>query len=263
MRPILGMAVGAGLLLAALTAGLLCAREPAPREQVIAAYTTSFAGRSPGQIANAVMAAHALDGMMVGPGGEFSFNTRVGPWTADRGYRRAPVSYDGELTLATGGGVCQLSTTVYGAALLAGMDIVERHRHFWPVTYARPGLDAAVAHPSIDLRFRNPLPAPVKVRARRSGQQLIVEFASTASAGHYAIETEQLAVRPPATLVRVDGDLEPGETLRANRGQPGREVAVYRVHHRADGAVERVLVSMDAYPALHQVMKVGPDVRLE
>jgi hypothetical protein len=167
------------------------------------------------------------------------------------------VSYDGELTLAAGGGVCQLSSTVYGAALLAGMDIVERHRHFWPVTYAKPGLDAAVAYPSIDLRFRNPLSAPVTVRARRAGDQLIVQLVSSASAGRFAIETERLALHPPATLVRPDEDLGPGEVLRANMGQPGVEVAVYRVRYRPAGEPERSLMSMDAYPTLNQIMKVG------
>jgi vancomycin resistance protein YoaR len=250
------------MLLVAVTVGALCAREPAPEEKVIAACATSFSGRSPRQIANALRAAHALDGALAGPGGVFSFNKRVGPWTADRGYGRAPVSYDGELTLATGGGVCQLSSTLYGAVLVAGMEVMERHRHFWPVTYARPGLDAAVAYPSIDLRFRNPLSDAVRIRARRSGGQLVVELLSRASAGRYAIETEQLAMHPPATIVRIDEGLEPGEMLRANRGQPGREVAVYRVHHRTDGSSERMLISLDAYPTLNRVMKLGPEAPL-
>jgi len=259
VRSRLGPALAFGLLLLACAAGVFCARSPAPRQAPVAAYTTSFFGRSAGQIDNAIRAAHALDGAVVPPGGEFSFNKRVGPWTADRGYRRAPVSYDGELTLATGGGVCQLSTTLYGAALLAGMDVLERHRHFWPVSYARPGLDAAVAYPSIDLRFRNPLPAAVKIAARRSGQQLVVELLSTASADRCAIETERLALHPPATLVRREQRLAPGEMLVANRGQPGREVAVYRVRHTAAGKPQRMLISVDTYPTLNRIVKVGPE----
>ncbi len=132
--------------------------------------------------------------------------------------------------LDVGGGVCQLSTTLYGAALSAGMDIEERHRHFWPVNYARPGLDAAVAFPAIDLRFRNPLPAPVRLKAFREGDRLIVQLFSSANPGQWEIETEQLALHPPATLVRHADYLARGHTLRANRGQPGRDVAVYRLH---------------------------------
>jgi len=257
MRRGLDKVLAAALVLVALGAGLLCATHAAPQEKVIASYTTSFAGRSPNQIANSLRAAKALDGVAVPPRAAFSFNTRVGPWTADRGYRRAPVSYDGELTVAAGGGVCQVSTTLYGAALLGGMEILERHRHFWPVSYARPGTDAAVAFPSIDLRFRNPLPATVRVRARQSGQRLIVELLSTASAGRYSLETEQIAVRPPATLLRRDARLSPGQIVETNRGQAGQRVAVYRLRHTADGPAQRTLISVDSYPALNRIVKTG------
>lgn len=254
----LGLALALGLAGLAVAGALLPTGEAAPRPQVIAAYTTSLTHRSAGQVENARLAAHALTGAVIPPGAEFSFNQRVGSWTADRGYRRAPVSYDGELVLATGGGVCQVSSTLYGAALLAGMDIVERHRHFWPANYTRPGLDAGVAYPAIDLRFRNPLPAPVTIRARREEDRLIVELLSTATPGGYTIEREYLAVHPPATTVLTDARLAPGEVLRATRGQPGAEVAVYRVRTLPDGSSERTLISVDSYPTLHRVMKMGP-----
>lgn len=258
VRSIILPALLAAVLLSVAAGGALVAMgNAAPQERVVAAYATSLAHRSAGQIENALSAARALSSAVVRPGETFSFNRRVGPWTADRGYRRAPVSYDGELVLATGGGVCQTSTTLYGAALLAGMEIIERHRHFWPVNYARPGLDAAVAHPDIDLRFRNPLPAPVRIRARRSGDRLVVELLSTADADHYSVETEKLAVHAPTTMVVPDARLDPGQVMRATRGQPGTEVAVYRVRSLPDGTSQRTLISRDSYPTLNRVMKVA------
>jgi vancomycin resistance protein YoaR len=137
------------------------------------------------------------------------------------------------------------------------MEVLERHRHFWPVSYARPGLDAAVAYPKIDLRFRNPLPAPLTIRARRRGEHLIVELLSTESVGHYAIETDDISVDPPSTIVRYEEGLAPGQFLQANRGQAGRQVGVYRLHHTQDGCTERTLVSLDSYPALNRIIKVG------
>ena len=247
-----------GLLVAAAAGLLVLPRQAPPREQVIAAYTTGLAHRSPGQVENALSAARSLDGAVVPPGGEFSFNHRVGPWTSDRGYRRAPVSYDGELVLATGGGVCQVSTTLYGAALHGGMEVLERHRHFWPANYARPGMDAAVAFPGIDLRFRNPLDSPVRIRARREGAQLVVELLSAETLSSYSVEREYLAVHEPALVLLHDAGLASGEVLQATRGQPGTEVAVYRVHHRPDGFSERSLISVDCYPALPRVMKTRP-----
>lgn len=257
MRRLLAPLLAAALLSASAAAALLSARTRPPEERVIAAYTTSLAHRSAGQIENAVSCAHSLNDAVVRPGEVFSFNRRVGPWTADRGYHRAPVSYDGEITLAVGGGVCQLSTTLYGAALVAGMDIVERHRHFWPVNYARPGLDAAVAFPSIDLQFRNPLPTPVRIRARRQGDRLIAELLSATSPGRWEIETERIAVQEPTTLVRREENLDPGRVIRSNRGQPGVEVAVYRLHQTADEKWGRALISVDTYPVLNRVIKLG------
>ena len=253
-----GAALAAVLLIGVAVAGVLCAGRPTSEERVIAAYTTSLAGRSAGQVDNALRAARALDGAVVPSGGGFSFNRRVGPWSADRGYRRAPVSYDGEIILDVGGGVCQLSTTLYGAALVGGMEIVERHRHFWPVTYAAPGLDAAVAFPRIDLRFRNLLPAAVRLRARRSGQRLVVELLSAARGQRCTIERRRLAVHPAATLVRSDERLSPGQVLRSNRGQAGQEVAVYRLRWAENGQPERTLISVDSYPVLNRIMKIGP-----
>ncbi len=265
VRQELAPALLAVALLAAAAAGVLLANRgarssvrAAAAPRVLASYTTSFDSRSAGQIDNALRAARSLEGTVIAPNGVFSFNQRVGSWSEDQGYRRAPVSYDGELVLATGGGVCQLSTALYGAALLSGMDIVERHRHFWPVNYARPGLDAAVAYPDIDLRFRNPLPAPVRIRARQDGERLVVELLSTARPGSYSVETERLSSHAPATVVLKDPRLEPGEVLRATRGQPGCEVAVYRVHLLPDGASERTLISRDSYPTLNRVMKIAP-----
>jgi vancomycin resistance protein YoaR len=247
-----------GLMVAAAAGLLVLPRHAPPQDQVISAYTTGLAHRSPGQVENALAAARSLDGAVVPPGGEFSFNQRVGPWTSDRGYRRAPVSYDGELVLATGGGVCQVSTTLYGAALHGGMEVLERHRHFWPANYARPGMDAAVAFPSIDLRFRNPLDSPVRIQARREGAQLVVELLSTGTPGCYSVEREYLAVHDPETILLHDAGLSPGETLQATRGQPGTEVAVYRVHQHPDGFSERSLISVDSYPTLPRVMKTHP-----
>ena len=257
MRRLSAILLAVGLVGAALAAGLLCARPSLPQERVIASYTTNFAGRTRSQIENSLLAARALDGAVVPPGGVFSFNQRVGPWTADVGYRRAAVSYDGELAIAVGGGVCQTSSTLYGGALLAGMEVVERHRHFWPVSYARPGMDAAVAFPGIDLRFRNPLPAAVRVRARPNGKHLIVELLSSTSGGQYSVETKVIAVRPPATVVRRDAGLLPGQMVEVSRGQAGQRVAVYRVRHTADGRAQRSLVSVDSYPVLNRIVKTG------
>src|SRR5438034_768143 len=108
-------------LLAVLFANL---SGPPAREIEIGGYATSLEGRTDSQRFNARKAAEALDGTVIGPGAVFSFNKVVKSWSFDQGFLKAPVSYDGELVRAYGGGVYQASTTLYNAALLAGLPIV-------------------------------------------------------------------------------------------------------------------------------------------
>src|SRR5687768_10708784 len=108
------------------------------REFELSHFVTVMRGRTPNQAHNAALAARSIDGVWIKPGETFSFNKVVGSWSSDTGYKRAPVSYDGELVPAWGGGVCQTSSTLYNAALLAGLTVTERHRHRWLAKYVAP-----------------------------------------------------------------------------------------------------------------------------
>src|SRR5687767_11452496 len=115
----------------------------APNPQIeMAGYATSLLGRTSGQRHNARLAAEAINGKAIAPGEVFSFNRAVKSWSVDQGYVKAPVSFDGELVRAFGGGVCQTSSTLYNAALLAGLPIIERHPHVFRPQYIAPGRDA-------------------------------------------------------------------------------------------------------------------------
>ena len=138
---------------------------PAPASgTTLGTYATSLGGRTQGQRHNAIRAATELNDAIIPPGATFSYNRRVRAWATEPGYWKAPVSYAGSMTLAVGGGVCQTSSTLYNAALLAGLEISERHPHTALPRYVPPGRDAAVAYPGIDLRLKNPHPFPVRIR---------------------------------------------------------------------------------------------------
>jgi len=226
--------------------------------RVIAAYTTSLEGRTPAQIYNARRAAQALDGVTIFPGRTFSFNRTVGGWSADAGFKKAPVSFDGELVRDWGGGVCQTSTTLYNAALLAGMKIVERHRHYWPTTYVEPGRDAAVAFDNVDLRFTNPFPRPVRLSAQVRGSRLTVRLLSRCVLrARYHIVTSVRRVNMPSLVTRSDPHLAGGRRRTIVTGAPGYDVEVYRVGESRDGHTTREVTSRDVYPVLHEVVAVG------
>jgi vancomycin resistance protein VanW len=245
------------LVTATVAGSLLCVlRLRGGPEVALGQYATRLRGRTAAQKHNAAMAAAALNGQVVKPGREVSFNRVLGPWTADRGYRKAPVSYDGELVMAWGGGVCQTSTTLYNAALLAGLEVVERHRHAWPPRYVPPGRDAAVAYPSIDLVVRNPYPWPVRLAASVQGDNLTVSvFGREMPAARIAVEGDVRSVIQP------DEELQVGRPNSGRRvvsaGQPGFDVAVYRTYHRGGRLVRSELMSADHYPAMNRVVRLG------
>ena len=131
--------------------------------RVAASFESRFSRRGGGarRSQNIELAAKAIDGMVLKPGQAFSFNTVVGKRTLQRGYTWAPVIVGDELRPGVGGGICQVASTLYAAALHAAMKITERWAHGRPSSYIRMGLDATVSYPSKDLRFVNNLPYPV------------------------------------------------------------------------------------------------------
>lgn len=255
MNTIRAHAVGWMWLVAAVA---VLAATAATREHELANYGTSLAERTANQAHNARLAARALDGQVIAPGGEFSFNRTVGPWTRDRGYRKAMVSYGGEMVLAYGGGVCQASTTLYNAALLAGLRVVERDHHVWVPGYVAAGRDAAVAQGAADLRLVNPYPAPLRLRATTADGRLTVRVLSTwRPERRCQVATTFLEASQRAPLVRFERHLPGDQTPRVRSGRPGVLVRVERLVYRGHELVARETVSEDRYLPLGPVTAVG------
>ncbi|MFS8877336.1 VanW family protein [Synechococcus sp. H55.11] len=162
-----GLALSVGLALLALWW-----TDPTPT--TLSRYTTSLQERTPSQLHNIRQAAQSLDGVYIQPRAVFSFNQVVGPRTLERGYLPAPVFMVAETLDSVGGGICQVSSSLYNAALLAGLEVVERHPHYRPVESVPPGLDATVWYGLADLKLRNPFPWPVRLHLQIRGQNLIV-----------------------------------------------------------------------------------------
>lgn len=228
----------------------------APNRQVeVAGFATSLQGRTKGQRHNARLAAEALNGKVIASGEVFSFNRAVKSWSVDAGYVKAPVSFDGELVRAFGGGVCQTSTTLYNAALLDGCPIVERHPHEFRPLYIAPGRDAAVAFPGVDLRFKNPFPWPLHIRATAKDNRLDVRLLGVEPPPTKSrIETRIYSVTQPRRVIRHTSS--PGKTYRHSIGLPGYRVAAYRVMVEKSGS-RRELLSDDTYATMSDVTAIG------
>jgi len=222
-----------------------------PAEELLAAYATPLEGRVRGQRLNAGLALSKLDGAVILPGAEFSFNKVVGTWSRDEGYRKAPVSFNGQLVWTWGGGVCQTSSTLYNTALLAGMEITERHRHRFAPGYIAPGRDAAVAYSNIDLRFRNPHRWPVRIVAHVQDGRVVCEiFGRSRPKERVAITQIVDSVREPRTL----SDAKGTSGNVANPGKHGYGVTTFRIFRWPSGE-RRELLSRDSYPAMNRIIQ--------
>jgi vancomycin resistance protein YoaR len=199
----------------------------------LGAFSTTLVGSLPDRTHNVQLAAGALDGAVLRPGEELSFNRLVGARTAERGYRPAPVILREVRQIQVGGGVCQVASTLLDAALLAGLTVVERHRHSSPVDYVALGEDATIAWSVKDLRLRNDLDQDVRLRIEVLGSTL----AARLEAGEETGETFELV-----TLERESP--APDDVA----GLPGRDVELYRVRARDGEELARELVHRDHYP---------------
>jgi vancomycin resistance protein YoaR len=236
---------------AALVAAMI---STAPETVLMAAYATPLEGRLSTQRQNAELAVDKLDRIVIEPGELFSFNEAVGTWSRNDGYRKAPVSFNGQLIWTWGGGVCQTSTTLYNAMLLAGLELVERHRHRFAPGYVPAGRDAAVAYKNIDLKFRNPYKWPVTIRAQVIDDKLRCSvFGKRAPDADIAIVTQLDDVRAPSTLV--DNPRGVGGRVM-NPGKTGFSVTTYRVLRGGKGE-QRELLSKDTYPSMSRVVRRG------
>ena len=200
----------------------------------LGSYTTTLVGSQPARTANIRLAAEALDGHVLEPGEVLSFDSVVGPRSLDRGYQMAPVILRESRQLQTGGGVCQVASTLFVAGLLSGMSPVERWRHSTPVDYIPLGYDATIAWGAKDLKLRNDTGQRVRVRVRMAGATLSARFESEeASTDRFELSTEERELPPDPSV---------------EDAREGREIELYRSRESEQGGSTREFLHRDVFP---------------
>lgn len=142
----------------------------APQQVIIGEYEAISQSSDPGRRENIRLAAEAIDGTVIEPGEEFSFNDIVGNTSAERGYQIAAIISNGDVAEGYGGGICQVSTALYIAAVKADLEITERHPHSVPSDYAPIGLDATIVYDHFDLRIKNNTAHALTIHMEALGQ---------------------------------------------------------------------------------------------
>lgn len=195
-------------------------------DTVIGSFTTSYAGAGNSRVGNIQNGAGKLHGAVILPGEEFSVAAALMPFTEANGYGLGGTYIDGQLSESIGGGVCQLSTTLYNALLQTALEITERHPHSLPVGYVPLGRDAAIAGDYKDLKFKNTTKAPVLLLCEAGGTEVEV-----------TIYGSRKADRGDVTF----------ESVVAKQEEDGVTVEVYRMGKGEDGVVKKERVSRDRY----------------
>ncbi len=232
----------------------------------IASFSTPMGDSDSARASNIRLAAEYLNGRILFPGDVLSFNEEVGNRTVARGFRPAPEIINQKLVDGIGGGVCQVSSTLYNAGLLSGMEIVARRNHSLPLGYIPLGRDATVYDGVIDLQMANPFPFPIAIAAGVEQWRVWIKVVGQKRPYEgVELETRGMTVIPRQTnYVSEDGklswsevpeDMVPVDTL--DEGRDGYRVSVYRMKEIKEKTT-RELISTDYYPPSERVMLVVP-----
>ena len=226
-------------------------------KELVSSYTTEFGG-VPNRIHNVQLVAHLIDDTLIAPGATFSFNGTTGERNASKGFLEAPVIINGELTNGLGGGVCQVSTTVFNAAYEAGLNITARTNHALYISHYPQGRDATVNYPDVDLKFVNDTKAWLLLRTFVSTYSLTVNLYGTSPHRRVVSETAPLVVdgRPPTSWVK-DPTLARGTKLVVEGGSPPLSTSVHRKVYAADGKLLYDTVWSSHYVGEQRIIHVG------
>ena len=215
----------------------------------ISSYTTYFNTEDRGRCENIAIAASLIDGVTIQPYGEFSFNKTVGRRTEEAGFQQAKIIVQGEYVLGVGGGVCQVSTTLYNAALKSGLEIVEYRPHSLCVGYVPPSRDAMVSTES-DLVFYNPHFYPVTLSARVFENGLCVSFYGKNEGDRYEIVSRVLEELPPPAPIVKEGE----EDAVLRNGQKGIRSEAYLERYRGKSLLSRKRIRTDEYRPIQAII---------
>ncbi|MFK8003590.1 MAG: VanW family protein [Polyangiales bacterium] len=224
----------------------------------MAVYSTRFRthGRSRARAHNVTRAAELLHQTIIAPHGTLSFNEAVGARTRANGFRRAMVIDGGELVPGMGGGVCQVASTLYAAALGAGLDVVDARPHSRPSSYIPMGLDATVSYPNLDLVLSNPFDFPIQVLAHASEGVMVVELIGQARPIETSVRRRVLSRQPFEERIVEDPAMPVGTREVTQEGIRGARIVVTRTLRDESGATreERNVVR---YPPTDEIIRVG------
>lgn len=226
---------------------------------LLAEFSTNYNPGAKDRTTNLRLASNKINNTVVLPGETFSYNKVVGKRTTEAGYKEAPSYAGGKVVNDIGGGICQITSTLYNAVVLANLDIVSRSNHQFVPSYVKAGRDATVVYGAIDFKFKNTRKYPIKIKSTVSGGVARVQIYGMKEETEYEvkIETKITGSIPMKTVYEDDPTLEKGKEKVEQKGHNGTYSEAYKVVYLNGKVVSRTLLSKDKYNQMSTIIKRG------
>lgn len=226
----------------------------------ISKFSTRYDASNIDRSKNLKISADKINGTVLMPGETFSFNKVVGKRTIEEGYRNAKIYANGGVVDGLAGGICQISSTLYNAVLIANLKIEERRNHAFKTSYVAAGRDATVVYGTIDFKFTNSRSYPIKIAA--TVENGVAEFTINGIQEEVEYEVKILPsvtqTIPYTTEEIIDPTLAPGTRITTQKGSSGCKVTTYKETRLNGAVVSKEILSNDTYRPLKAIVRVGP-----
>ena len=226
---------------------------------LLATFSTNYQASNVSRTTNLKLASNKISGTVILPNEEFSYNKVVGERTISAGYKMAATYSNGQVVDGLGGGICQISSTLYDAVVMANLNVTTRRNHQFVTSYVPAGKDATVVWGAQDFKFINSRKYPVRIVATVEGGVATVQIWGIKEEVEYniSIETKKVATIEYTTQYVQDASLPVGQQKVIQAGNNGRKVEAYKVTKLNGQVVSTTLLSRDTYNAMKRIVHVG------
>lgn len=226
---------------------------------LLSSFSTKYDASNVSRTNNLILAMRSLDGVVVNPGEVFSYNKTLGQRTRAKGYREAGGFAGGRVVQMVGGGICQISSTLYNAAVYANLEIVERHNHMFIAGYVGAGKDATVSYGTLDFKFKNTRKYPIIIKTSIGSGIAKVSIFGIKEEAEYEIEisTKILNYTQYSTIYEDDYSLPEGVEKVEQYGMNGCKSITYKIVKLNGQQVSSTVLSTDTYDPMSKIIKRG------
>lgn len=225
----------------------------------LSTFTTKYDVSNVSRTTNLKLATDKINGTVLAPGEEFSYNKVVGERTIEAGYKEAKVYSNGQVVDGLGGGICQISSTLYNTVVLANLEVTDRRNHQFVTSYVPAGRDATVVYGSQDFKFKNTRKYPVKIEATVNNGIVEISLLGIKEDEEYDIsfQVNTISTIPATTEYKEDSSLLAGEEKVEQKGANGLVTETYKIVKSKGAVVSKTLLSKDTYNAMPKIVLRG------